>query len=523
MKTFYRRNFTAIILSISFLDAYGFQHLLDNTFGDYGKITAAFGSADNQCNALAIQPDGKIISGGYSWDGSMSAFALMRFTSDGSPDDSFGDNGKVTTQVGTYDDIRSIALQSDGRIIAFGYSDDGENMDFALTRYLLDGNLDETFGKGGKVTTDVSMVDYPWSVLIQPDGKIIAAGYTHSATTAQDFLLIRHLSNGEIDKSFGDDGIVITDFEGRPDVLNKILLQPDGKIVAIGSASTERGYIFGITRYDSDGFLDTTFGKEGKVTGYYQNTIHNILLTGALQPDGKIIAGGWLCNNPTRFDQAFADMVLVRYNADGSLDTSFAGTGMRVVDIGDADNCHAIEIFDAGQIVAAGNTGSRPDSKHAIIRLNNNGTLDESFADKGKLITDFSGGDDVLTEMMLQSDGRIVTAGYSISQSQKNFTLARYVHTTVMDVEENFFSGNILISPNPVVDKITLEYSLTAETTVVVTLFDGVGRSVVLAEERQTVGNHVKELRLTEVVQRGVYFLQLKAGNTIVTSRIIIL
>src|SRR5262249_41974587 len=145
--------------------------------------------------------------------------------------------------------------------------------DFALARYNGDGSLDTSFGTGGEVTTVLSLADFAESVAIQTDGKIVAAGISQQSATAQDFGLARYNSDGSLDTNFGRGGKVLTDFAGSNDGAFDVAIQTDGKIVAAGfSFQFTASENFALARYNSNGVLDTTFGAGGKVTTDFGNT-----------------------------------------------------------------------------------------------------------------------------------------------------------------------------------------------------------------------------------------------------------
>jgi uncharacterized delta-60 repeat protein len=167
---------------------------LDASFGANGKVTTDFASVFDQALSIAPQPDGKIVAAGAAWSGAGYDFALARYNRDGLPDDSFGVNGKVTTDfAGSTDMALSVAAQPDGKIVAAGFASvSGAGFNFALARYNRDGSLDDSFGVAGKVTTDFAgYIDQARSVALQPDGKIVAAGYA-AINGAQDFALARY-------------------------------------------------------------------------------------------------------------------------------------------------------------------------------------------------------------------------------------------------------------------------------------------------------------------------------------------
>ena len=158
------------------------------------QVATPIGSSTEIAYSVAVQSDGKIVAAGYSDNGSNDDFALARYNTDGSLDATFGSGGKVATPVGSSNDYAySVAIQSDGKIVAAGLSSNGSNDDFALARYDSDGSLDTGFGTGGKVTTAIgSAGDYALSVAIQSDGKIVAAGYSDNGSN-YDFALARYL------------------------------------------------------------------------------------------------------------------------------------------------------------------------------------------------------------------------------------------------------------------------------------------------------------------------------------------
>ena len=224
---------------------------LDPTFGSGGKVTTDFGGGSDVAIGVALQPDGKIVAAGTTSTpgvGGFSDFALARYNSDGSLDATFGSGGKVTTDFGG--GAEAVALQPDGKIVAAGSASPGATIfsDFALARYNPDGSLDATFGSGGKVTTEFTgNFDQANAVALQPNGKIVAAGTANTGTTLE-FALVRYKKHGGLDPSFGSGGKVTTDFTGSNDVACGVALQPDRKIVAVGHAGTANSD-FALARY----------------------------------------------------------------------------------------------------------------------------------------------------------------------------------------------------------------------------------------------------------------------------------
>lgn len=397
---------------------------LDTSFGAGGKTTTAILSGNDFASDVAIQSDGKIVVAGTTKNGTRNVFALVRYKADGTLDTSFDSNGKVLTDVGTGDAYcNSVAIQPDGRIVVAGYARNGSNDDIALVRYKADGSLDTNFGSGGTVLTDIDgdNTEAAYSVAIQSDGKIVAAGSHSVGNNNNDFALVRYDTNGNLDTSFGSDGKVTTAISSGvgDDYVYSVVIQPDGKIVVAGQA-TGSNFDFALARYNTDGALDTNFDSDGKVITAIGSSI-DAAYSVAIQSDGKIVAAGASVDNKE-------DFALVRYNANGSLDTDFGTGGKVTTDIGsDDDLANSVAIQADGKILAAGYSyGNNTD--FALARYNADGTLDTNFGADGKVTTAI-GGTDVGVSVAIQSDGNIVLAGHSDNGSNYDFAVARYAGT----------------------------------------------------------------------------------------------
>jgi uncharacterized delta-60 repeat protein len=387
---------------------------LDPSFGAGGEVTTDFGRSDS-AQAVAIQSDGKIVAAGGSFSFPSGDFALVRYIADGSLDPSFDSDGKVTTDFGGFDTASAVVVQSDGRIVAAGRSFSSSSGDFALARYNADGSLDTTFGNGGKVTTDLGGFDAAFGVALQADGKIVAAG---QGGAGGGFALARYNADGSLDPSFGSGGEVTTHFTGGVEVAIAVAIQLDGKIVVTGQTFSGGFQQFALARYNADGSLDTTFGSGGiLMTDFGLGSGFGGALV--IQPDGKVVAAG----------RAGTDFVLARYNGDGSPDASFGSGGMVTTDFGGAafDAAFGVALQPNGKIVAAGGTFSFPSADFALARYKADGSLDPSFGTGGKVTTDF-GAFDVASAVALQADGKIIAAGQGGAGS--DFALARYLGDT---------------------------------------------------------------------------------------------
>ena len=398
---------------------------LDLSFGVGGKVVTPIGNFNDEIRAIAIQPDGKIIAAG-SRIGTISDFTLVRYNTNGSLDTTFGTGGIVITQVsGGSSGANSLVIQTDGKIVAGGYRTGAFRL-FVLIRYNTDGSLDPSFGKGGIVTTQLgSNLNGALSAInLQPDGKIVAVGGTFV-----DFALARYNTDGSLDTSFGTGGIVITSFSSNNDFAAAVTIQPDGKIIAAGRSSTPSTGIgdFALARYHTNGSLDASFGDGGKVVtpfsnGNFSDAIEEVLL----QTDGRIVAVGSAYNGS---EQGIA---LIRYNTNGSLDSNF-GNGGKVLTTFSPSAGFQTYAFSAviqpdGKIIAAGQAGFIDIRDFALARYNTNGSLDISFGNGGKVTTDFNPTRaDQANALAIQSDGKIVAAGYTPNGTNNDFALARYL------------------------------------------------------------------------------------------------
>ncbi len=397
---------------------------LDPSFDSDGKVTTPVLNSHDYALAVAIQPDGKIVAVGYSDNGSNGDFALVRYNADGSLDTTFDGDGKVTTPIlDSHDNAYSVAIQADGRIVAAGHTLNGTTYDIALARYNADGSLDLSFDGDGKVITPVlSSGDSARSVVIQPDGKIVAAGYSSNGSNS-DFALVRYNADGSLDTTFDGDGKVTTPVLNSHDSAWSVAIQPDGKIVAGGITDNGDNWTdFALVRYNANGSLDTTLDGDGKVTTPVMDSKwDDVVSSVAIQPDGKILEFGYT-ENPSN-----TDFALVRYNTDGSLDTTFDSDGKVITPVlAGRDYGRSMTLQPDGKIVATGSSNNGTNYDIALVRYNANGSLDTTFDGDGKVTTSVLNSHDYAFSVAVQLDGKIVTAGYSDNGSNSDFAVVRY-------------------------------------------------------------------------------------------------
>jgi uncharacterized delta-60 repeat protein len=281
---------------------------LDTSFSTDGIVTTAIGSSTDAGQAVVIDSQDRVVVAGIAWNGSDYDFAVVRYTSAGELDTSFGTGGKVVTDFGFGSDYgRAVVVDSAGRIIVAGYSDNGSDKDFAVVRYNGDGSLDTSFGTGGKVTTDIgsSGGDYGRAVAVDSQDRVIVVGYAFNGSN-DDFAVVRYTPAGVLDASFGTGGIVTTAIGTSSDYGNAVVVDSAGRIIVAGYIVNGSDYDFAVVRYTSAGVLDTSFGTGGKVTTAVGTSSDGA--TGvAIDSEGRIVVAGWTDNGSSN------DFAVVRY------------------------------------------------------------------------------------------------------------------------------------------------------------------------------------------------------------------
>jgi uncharacterized delta-60 repeat protein len=400
---------------------------LDSTFGGDGKVTTDFGASDLGYG-VAVQPDGKVIVAGLTSSSADTSFAIVRYDTDGSFDPTFGAEGTVRTDFtpSSSEGAYSVALQADGKIVVAGgvaIPGSGTDVDFALARYNPNGILDPSFDGDGKVVTDFAAADDgAFSVAVQPDGKIVVAGVSRPAGSGPfDFAVARYNPDGSPDSSFDGDGKTTTPIaDGSNDSASDLAIQTDGKIVVGGTYFQLGSGGAVLVRYAADGSLDSSFDGDGKaVLSSVTARIDGL----ALQSDGKIVTTGQPASGSGNFS-------VTRFNSNGSLDTTFGSGGTAVAPFDLSASSNAVAIQRDGKIVAGGTGPEGHD--FAVARFQPGGSLDTRFGSGGIVQTVLAGlaGSDIGSDLAVAADGKIVLAGSTSSSSSApvfDFATARYL------------------------------------------------------------------------------------------------
>ena len=438
---------------------------LDSSFDGDGRVLTSIGSSAEDAKSIAIDSLGRIVAMGYFLDGGRN-FAAVRYNTDGSLDANFDGDGKRTlTLRASQDFATSMAIDSNGNVLVVGNA----ASDVALARYHADGSLDPTFGINGKVLTDFAFGGSARGLAIDGMGRFVVAGVANTGNT-WDIWVARYNPNGSLDETFDGDGSRIFSLPSTNEDVGGVTVDSSGRIVLAGSSSTqiliircnpdgsldsafdgdglattsfgpgtawagsliidEMGRIVvsgstgvgaGVVRFNADGSLDTTFDGDGRAAAGFGSGFENA--TGlAIDSLGRIVMVGFSDANGGQLDFAIA-----RFNPDGSLDTTFDSDGRVLTPVGPGSDIPGPVVIDsAGRIIVAGHVVNGTNRDIALVRYLNNGSLDTSFDGDGKLITAMGLAEDIVAGMKFDSSGRIVVAGYSVGV-REDFSLARFV------------------------------------------------------------------------------------------------
>lgn len=376
---------------------------LDAGFGTGGIASDYISQINTQSRAIGRQADGKlVVASSVSRTAGPGAndVIVTRMNPDGSPDMGFGTGGAVTVQFGpTSSNVNALLLQPDGKIVIGGNNlVVPGNTDFAFLRLNTNGTIDNSFGNAGRLTVTFNAgLESVNSMVLQPDGKIFAVGNANFlGGTGNDIAMVRLNPNGTPDASFGTNGLLVRRFAtgSGQDIGQAAALQADGKLLVVGHYTIGAATKAYVMRMMTDGSLDNSFNGNGRqLIGFVTGSENGISIV--LQPDGKILAGATSIGSG-------ATTAVFRLNADGSMDNSFNGNGRQVFSMGGATLLGNLRLQADGKIVAAGRTpGPLGKSDWALARILPGGALDPSFNGNGRLTLPVSVGDAFLNDFVI--------------------------------------------------------------------------------------------------------------------------
>jgi len=455
--------------------------ILDNTFGINGWTETQVGQCCDQAANSIIQKDGKIVIAGYCVDNSGKGdYTLLRYTPNGKLDNTFNGNGIVLTSFNTggYADYGfNVAIEPNGKIVQVGFGDDNSGSPhFGIARYDSTGIIDNTFGTNGKVLTSIMGLTYAAAtcVIVRPDGKIIAGGGSSNGNAPNCFALAQYNVDGSLDNTFGTGGEVTTFFGSGgsngnvydDDEEYDMVLQPDGKIIMVGNSILGTDTIntynsaIALARYDTDGLLDTSFGEGGKVRTKIPKYDYFLGYGVAIQSDGKVLVSGFASDS---FEASYPTFILIRYQTNGLLDTTFGLKGVIVL---------LIDTFNS----QGGNIVIQSDGKILVSGRVNNPYLN------------FFGGYNFIVRFLSGLNTGILN--FSVKQNP------------------------ILIYPNPIKLQATLQYTLSQNEQISIVLYDIRGRLVqtFISNQNRAQGEQKAQLDFSPTLSPGNYILSISNG-----------
>lgn len=421
------KNFTLLVcLFFTSIKLFSQAGNLDSSFGTNGlSVSRIAGNSDDRFYDIDLQSDGKIIAVGTA---NAEDVGVGRYNTNGTLDSSFGINGFAnTTIVGSqynFNSALSFVILPDDKIIVADNASGFNDLDFLLIKYTKDGKPDSSFGTNAISSTQIS-TDVR-DIILQPDGKLVVCGNNGFFNS----ILARFNSNGTLDNSFGTNGVATIKLAPNyyTDFFN-LSLNSAGKIIVAGTGQFGQqinGLNIFLARYNNDGSTDSSFGKNGiTVTGSKANTEEAVGLY--VLANDKIL----LCANASSNDEPFRfDAGVLKYNADGSLDNSFGNKGFSRISFTDVfPTLNDITVQQDGKIIVAGVLVNASRSL-VLARLQPNGQRDNSFGKNGIVVTHVRGTFSEANAVKLQSDGKILAAGDITSDhspTPESFLIARYL------------------------------------------------------------------------------------------------
>jgi uncharacterized delta-60 repeat protein len=485
---------------------------LDTSFGTGGKVVTSINTGSDKANGISLQSDGKIVVAGVTTSASTGKdFVCVRYNSDGTLDATFGTGGIVTTdvQTGSDDVAYSLAIQSDGKIVLGGYSDDGSQKKAALIRYNSNGTIDTTFGTSGKTLTPFELTQASEIKIIKIHaltGNIVVGGNTVVVTNKAKPVIARYTSTGILDTTFNTTGIRLLWIDSLDSqylmTVEDLVVQTNGKISAIGwrdfptmTFSNDNW----ACRVNSNGTMDTTFSTDGvnKYNGSFNGNDRAFSML--LKADNTFVVGG--SSDVSAQNYAYAMFEIAPTGLLGS------STNQISIPFSALDKSYPYGLGEDinGKYVLVGSTGSTTNRTFSIARVNANYTIDTTFDTDGKVTTTF--GANALNEafdMAIQTDNKIIAVGYS----GNDFAIARYNGTTNLSIDDYEINKSLAVFPNPV--KNNLQINLLDKTLIdnTYSILDLNGRIIL----KGNLSNEFNQVNL-ENLSKGFYIL--KVNNLI--------
>ena len=503
---------------------------LDFTYGTNGIVLTNLGDdyPEGYCSVLDAQ--GRLVVGGrvYVYQNDEWHAFLARFQTDGSLDPSFGNGGFIIdSTINGW--IFGLTIASDGKILACGSVLTGQSTyDYIIFRYNQDGTIDNTFSQDGSLLVDFGGLhrNQASGIHEQADGKILVnGGFMYDQQGVSDLRKIgicRLMPNGTLDPTYGNNGLVIEDLGSNNANCFNSKIDANGKLVVAGWRGLSGNFQGVLSRYNTDGTLDATFGNAG--LAFLNIALPDYLFfSTAIADDGSI----YTCGTATTPVTLEWDFIIAKFTPAGLVDTSFANNGFLHLEFTNVhqDEAHDLVLQQDGKLLVIGqvqNSNNNDTWEFATLRLNQNGTLDTSFGDNGLAVFPVGSDDSYPVSVELQSDGKALLVGFS-DDVDNGLAIARILtggNLGIVDFESE--QTEVLLYPNPIAAKASLDFELTKSAAVSAELFTSHGISVEKIMDNANVksGKHKIELDLSNFAA-GVYVLKLTVGDALKTIKII--
>lgn len=481
---------------------------LDPSFGNNGKVITVINyPAISYGMNVAPLPGGKTLVAGVH--DNLDYFALVRYMPDGSLDNSFAGQGIMASNVVGW--LKDMELLSDGKILLAGQLQGGNS--FRVAKRLSDGQADFSFATpDGAMAFSVGTSNaILGDMLALPDGKILLGGYARFGPVLNHFVLARLNADGTFDASFGTGGIINHNM-GLAARLEALLRLPDGKIVAAGSTANDEQEML-LIRYLSSGIIDSSFGTDGVATTGIFDLEDGMAYDLVAQPGGKLLLAG---QSAGQNGQRVA--TLARFTSEGQPDVTFVGGGLWKFEASGRKSLATSLALQADGKILVGIEAEQPDgyTKFCILRHLADGGLDAGFGTAGVATVSLSGGDDYLSDIAVRDDGKILATGTADwnGNNGNDIGVVRLLPDPDMGlVDFAVEDASLLFYPNPVREQITLEYTLAKPQTVCIELWDMQGKLLhtFLPSTFQPAGKQVQVLYFPGGLASGNYLMLLSS------------
>lgn len=427
--------------------------LLDNNFANNGLSIIDISGVNEYCKKVLLDKEGNIILGGYGGNYGEYFYILVKYDSNGVLDTNFGNNGIVKSNLNNLDNTRkeqhmSFDIDSNNNIILVTsyYKDTNNAYDIILEKYNSNGVLETTFGDNGIVTNDLlSVNEYSRSIILDSNDNILIGGF--STTNFSDFLLVKYNSNGTLDNTFGildntfgtsRKGFVTSDFSSSIDRGTCFAFDSLNNIIMAGNTGFYPNQSFVIAKYNHNGELDANFGTNGRKIIEFGITLEDNAIDLLIDSNDNIIIGGYSVTSA--MPDFKSNFYLAKLNSNGELDANFGTDGIITKTIRDENKINSIVLDKNNKIIIAGEIKStNENSDIVLLRYDNNGVLDTTFGSNGYIFTDINNKDDLASSIVLDSNNRIIVAGNTLNETN-DFILLRYI----ADVPSSESTNNVI-------------------------------------------------------------------------------